>query len=421
MTEGFLRRALEQLTFLAPFIERDPHVYLEWRAAVARGEAPPPGCSERQDVRECLNFVAAVANYQTPQSGNSNDLIFLPDYALLPTLRALLAIDECPRADPLFLAALRCFATLSRDFMRWTGGTNSWFLELHVLEFVLSQLELVEEQPALVPDDVLVGALELLQNMAQGLWSDELAEIMPCAREPLGKVARVRPQFVATVRDVNWAITKATQAFDEQRDARLRRARSRGGSGYGYGYGGDDSVRYINDGPFFAEDDEDEEGRARSGGRRGSRRGSASAQATAPPTPGTYFECGVTACGSLRHEGSAGHTHGAFAGVGDEARAAALTALPMTTADGAYAAVSKVRADAHPLAARTPFPHLSPPPCPSTTFLPPIPVVDEGRRRRLGRKAASAENRHGLHGQARVHGGRCRRRARAVRRRDGGR
>ena len=38
---------------------------------------------------------------------------------------------------------------------------------------------------------MLVSALELLHNMAQGLWSDELAELMPCAREPLGKV-RVR-------------------------------------------------------------------------------------------------------------------------------------------------------------------------------------------------------------------------------------
>lgn len=101
-------------------------------------------------------------------------------------------------------------------------------------------------------------------------------------------------------------------------------------------------MRYINDGPYFGQegsdnDEEEEKERVRSG-----RRGSATKPQT-PSTPGTYFECGVTACGSLRYEGSAGHTHGAFAGVGDAERAAALAALPMTTADGAHAAVSKVR------------------------------------------------------------------------------
>ena len=81
-----------------------------------------------------------IPRRQSPQSGAANDLILQPDYALLPTLRSLLALDDCPRADPLFCAALRCLAALSRDFMRWTGGANSWFLELHVLEFVLSQV-----------------------------------------------------------------------------------------------------------------------------------------------------------------------------------------------------------------------------------------------------------------------------------------
>ena len=82
----------------------------------------------------------------------------------------------------MFLAAIECLAVLTRDFMRLTGAHYNRFMELHLLEFALSQCELAESPINVVPDAVIVSALEIIQNMCKGLWTEELAAVIPAVR-----------------------------------------------------------------------------------------------------------------------------------------------------------------------------------------------------------------------------------------------
>ena len=41
---------------------------------------------------------------------------------------------------------------------------------------------MVELSSTLMPDQVIVSALEVVQNMCKGLWTEELAAVIPATR-----------------------------------------------------------------------------------------------------------------------------------------------------------------------------------------------------------------------------------------------
>ena len=86
ITEGFLRRALEKIVLQTPLLE-PPYVLRQWTEGLGRGIPLPRGKAEREDITACLKFVSACANYQSPQCGASNDLIFQEEYNIMGILR----------------------------------------------------------------------------------------------------------------------------------------------------------------------------------------------------------------------------------------------------------------------------------------------------------------------------------------------
>ena len=160
---------------------------------------------------------------------------------------------------------------------------------------------------------------------------------------------------MVTIRDVNWEMTKGSQAFQKQYESRLRRLYS--SNGMTMMEEEEEGVRYVNEGPFFTTNDNDNNYNDGDDDRNNAHTGytvgngyTINGQFTGQPfkpKPGTYDACGISACGSLRNEGSAGHTHGSFYGTPDTAREIQLMRLSITTpspvpGQGSLAAVSKI-------------------------------------------------------------------------------
>ena len=111
----------------------------------------------------------------------------------------------------------------------------------------------------------------------------------------------------------------------------------------------EEGVRYVNDGPYFTTTNNDNSNYNETSAYPhdttttpadadtgyslgyGSTPHTGQSMTGFKPKPGTYDACGISACGSLRNEGSAGHTHGSFFGTPDVAREIQLMRLSITT------------------------------------------------------------------------------------------
>jgi hypothetical protein len=205
LNEGFLRRALEKVTLLAPILE-DSTEFNQRVEASRRGDNCPVS-GRRTDVCACLQLIAACANYQSEGCGSTNDLILLADYNIMKVCRDIIAIEECPRSDLLLLAAAATLATLTKNNIR----LSQLFQDLELLELILSQFERLEDSSVdgvdgigrlqdFMPDQLVSSSIEMLVNIVSGMWADKLAMVIQCVREPLARVSRIRTQFSIQVR-----------------------------------------------------------------------------------------------------------------------------------------------------------------------------------------------------------------------------
>ena len=206
ISEGFLRRALEKIFLLAPYLEKNNEL-INWKKMLSRGEIVPRSVM-REDVSACLQFVRACSGYQAQQCGSSNDLILHYDYNLLNILRNLIG-SESPRSDELIISACECLAEITKDNIR----LYQEFIDFELLELILSQFEILNDNEYnpiniqkeigmwkdYLPDRLISACLDVLNNIVTGVWGDRLFLVINCVREPLARISRVRPHFATKV------------------------------------------------------------------------------------------------------------------------------------------------------------------------------------------------------------------------------
>ena len=59
----------------------------------------------------------------------------------------------------------------------------------------------------IIPDRLISACIEILVNIVTGVWCDKLAEVINCVREPLARLARVRPHYAVKVYPVKICLT----------------------------------------------------------------------------------------------------------------------------------------------------------------------------------------------------------------------
>jgi len=374
LNDGFLRRALEKVMLVAPLIKHNfSNNSVRSERSTDRGNSLSKS-THRVDIRTCLQFITMCANFQNENCGSVNDLIFSAEYAIIRVCRDMVASDVCPRDDPLLLIAAETIAVLSKDNLR----LFKIFLDLEILELVLYQFQLLADgdvSVSVMSDQLLTSCIDILGNVVSGLWSDELADVVGCLREPLSRVGRIRPQLTVKVRDTHWAMTKATAAYRRQKDSQEGRRSSPGAH----------EIKYINDKACDMVDTVSQESVKGNtyvstqvndiGAYHASfanmnvsanevereefpdsftKNTYVSTPPLKPPSErskkGTYDLCGVTACGSLRSAETHDHTHpeshdydhGLYAYLAMEEREAQLLKLPVV--QEGLGAVSKVSA-----------------------------------------------------------------------------
>jgi hypothetical protein len=197
LNDGFLRRALEKVMLVSPLIKNDYSNNGVRPQRMTDRENCISNSIHRIDVRTCLRFITICANFQNENCGSVNDLIFSVEYAIIRVCREIVASERCPRNDPLLLAAAETIAVLSKDNLR----LFKIFLDLEILELVLYQFQLLADGEMLsIPDQLMASCIDILGNVVSGTWSDELADVVGCLREPLSRVGRIRPQLTVKVR-----------------------------------------------------------------------------------------------------------------------------------------------------------------------------------------------------------------------------
>lgn len=215
LADGFLRRTIEKVTILFPYLEGKEEL-AKWTKLQKEKRPLPEPSTYRKEVITCLRVIARMCNYHTPQFGSANDCILTTN--IIEICASILRIKECPRSDPAIKAALDVFAGLSRDVVRMAEPLE----RSDTLQLMKKQLEVAE----LTPEDAIISCIETIRNMATGTRSPYILKKIGDLRQPLMMVSRIYPRLVQFVRDCNWEMTVCLTSAD-----RINRGSSRGGSG----------------------------------------------------------------------------------------------------------------------------------------------------------------------------------------------
>ena len=201
LSDGFLRRALDKVDILWPYIIDviDPQ-------GVGARPVALKNCSEDvqykvMEMSGCLILVARCCNFASQVYGSANDMILQDYYDLFTRLHRI--INRCDRVggwDPLMDAALQCMSKLASDNVRLLNDFERVDI-VALLRKVLLQL-------GKVPESVQGLAITTISVVAGSLRSDYLKESLPRLREPLAAVPTKHPELLNAVRGASWMVMK---------------------------------------------------------------------------------------------------------------------------------------------------------------------------------------------------------------------
>jgi hypothetical protein len=259
IADGYLRRSLENIVFLFPFLEKN-EVFKSWKEQKKLNRPLNPAPSVvRQKVVACLRVIEKCCNYNSSIYGSGNDLILFGQYNIIDHLVGIITQYECPRDDEAVVAATLVLGKLAQDMVR----LNDLYEKKNVLELIQKQFSYAEEQP--IP--AITACIDVVKYMAAGVRTSYLSEYLPQMRKQLFMVARIYPSLGPQTRDAQWYITRLTAST-------TRMVKS--------------GALVIKEGSSIDEGVNEDEGHLWGG-------------------HGSHEVCGVSSCGSLRLDQSLSH------------------------------------------------------------------------------------------------------------------
>ena len=201
LSDGFLRRALDKVDILWPYVIEaiDP-------TGVGARPVALKNCSEdvqykALEMSGCLILVARCCNFASQVYGSANDMILQEYYDLFTRLHRI--INRCDRTggwDMLMDAALQCMSKLASDNVRLLNDFER--------VDIIALLRKVLLQVGKVPESAQGLAITTTSAVAGSLRSDYLKENLPRLREPLAAVPTKHPELLTDVRGASWMVMK---------------------------------------------------------------------------------------------------------------------------------------------------------------------------------------------------------------------
>ena len=257
IADGYLRRSLENIVFLFPFLENNDTIKIWKEQKKSNRQLNPAPSAVRKKIVACLRVIEKCCNYNSSVYGSGNDIILFGQYSIIDHLVGIITQYECPRDDEAVVAATLVLGKLAEDTVR----LGDLYEKKNILELVQKQFSYVDDQP--IP--AIKACIEVVKYMAAGVRNNYLSEHLPQMRKQLFMVARVHPSLAPQTRDAQWYITRLTASTN----------------------------RMIKNGELSTKvdssvDEDDDEGHLWGG-------------------HGSHEVCGVSSCGSLRLDQSFSH------------------------------------------------------------------------------------------------------------------
>lgn len=170
-------------------------------------ESSDIGIKSKEDITAILRILNRCANYNNSKLGNTNDLIFLSQYKVLDICSNILLSQDCPRSDSIFIIAIKCINTFSKDGFRLINE----FVRCKIPQIVLEELSRTKEgQNWNCLDISCIGeCLEIIRNMTISMSLEPIITgFFPLYREHVMRAIRLWPQFSTFGNDILWSMAK---------------------------------------------------------------------------------------------------------------------------------------------------------------------------------------------------------------------
>lgn len=174
------------------------------------------GEKSREDMAATLNIFMRCANYNNMKLGNSNDLILLDQYHVIPICCEVLSSPDCPRNDAIFVNALSCIAAFSQDGIR----VHERFSACDVPSILLEELSRTKEfmyNPSsnCLSAKYLLMCLSIIRHIAVSMSMDpSIRSFFPLYREHVMRVMRIYPQHTEFIEGTLWCMAKACMSAE---------------------------------------------------------------------------------------------------------------------------------------------------------------------------------------------------------------
>ena len=174
------------------------------------------GDKSRDDVAATLKVLVHCANYNNMKLGNSNDMILLDQYHIIPICCAVLSSEDCPRSDPIFVNALACIAAFAKDGMRVHESFSVCDVPRILLEELTRTKDLLYNSGSnCLSAKHIIMCMSIIRQMAVSMSMDpSVLSFFPLYREHVMRVMRIYPQHTDFIKDTLWCMAKVCMATE---------------------------------------------------------------------------------------------------------------------------------------------------------------------------------------------------------------